>query len=126
MPPKPTCPTSVDRCGARRQGGVGHVVFGGLFSLISLFSEFMKFMNSSTQYRQLAILNKVKTPVFTSFYLILPQSAALTILFPYLLESVLFQRLPVWRHINIGTIDNPLFVSLVDIELLTDLVPRLC
>lgn len=83
-------------------------------------------MNSSTQYRQLAILNKVKTPVFTSFHLILPQSAALTILFPYLLESVLFQRLPVWRHINIGTIDNPLFVSLVDIELLTDLVPRLC
>ena len=45
-PPKPTCPTSVDRCGARRRGDVGHVGFEGLFSLISLCPEFELFLQN--------------------------------------------------------------------------------
>jgi len=35
------------------------------------------------------------------------------------------QRLPVWRHINIGTFDLQFSASIVDLELLTDLVTQL-
>ena len=68
-----------------------------------------------SKYRQLAILNKVNTPIFTS---LLPQSVTSTFLFPTFLTN-LYQRLSVWWHINIDTIDSTFFVSFVDFELLT-------
>ena len=87
--------------------------------ILAILSAYCKLCVQSydffSKYRQLAILNKVNTPIFTS---LLPQSVTSTFLFPTFLTN-LYQRLSVWWHINIDTIDSTFFVSFVDFELLT-------